>query len=91
MQPIDRRTFLEAAGATLGASAATLAAAREAVARGPKMRWKKAFMLGGRLEGARPASTSSCSRRPASRGSSCSAPTSSTATRSSRPATRPAW
>jgi L-ribulose-5-phosphate 3-epimerase len=43
MQPLDRRTFLKAAGATLAASTLT---ATTATAQEPKSRWKKAFMLG---------------------------------------------
>ncbi len=43
MPPTDRRTFLKAAGATLAASTIAIPSAR---AEEPKMRWKKAFMLG---------------------------------------------
>jgi L-ribulose-5-phosphate 3-epimerase len=48
MQPTDRRTFLKATGAAMAASSL---ASGEALAQGSKMKWKKAFMLGGVSKG----------------------------------------
>jgi hexulose-6-phosphate isomerase len=50
MSPTDRRTFLKAAGATLATSSLALPSALAQEPK-PKMKWKKAFMLGSVAKG----------------------------------------